>query len=60
MSNFNSDWHKDMDTLYEYTEKNWWKTGRCNVATAVSGSISLESRESKKKDKKKLDNNRSL
>jgi hypothetical protein len=60
MSKHNLDWHKDMDALYEYTEKNWWKTGRRNVATAVSGSISLESRESKEKDKKTLDKNRSL
>tara|TARA_R110002020_G_scaffold215949_2_gene423288 strand:- start:1110 stop:1286 length:177 start_codon:yes stop_codon:yes gene_type:complete len=47
-------WEKDMEALCAYTEKNWWKTGNRKVATAVTGSLSLENPENTK-DKKGAD-----
>jgi len=37
-------WKKEMDALYKKTVKNWNKTGNVKKRTAVSGSISLESK----------------
>ena len=41
-TNQDKDYKQSLDALYEWTAKNWWKTGNCTKENATTGSIQLE------------------
>ena len=41
-TNQDKDYKQELDALYEWTAKNWWKTGNCTKENATTGSIQLK------------------